>query len=220
MINNKLFILTLLCVLLASRPWSNVHAKTMGEYLVEVTEQELFEEEQQSWPQKERLIEQDNKGDDGLTRQKNITITVKELKDNSGLVYLGGLVSKAEISAYLATLKLILGDKYTHYRENQARRDHRLFHLTLINPYEYQHIDKTKIVLGQKMNVTLLGVGQVSKDQKESFFVVAQSSQADLFRQRHVLSVKDFHVTLGFSPEDIYNTSKGKETLINRDNVK
>lgn len=146
--------------------------------------------------------------------KKTIRVTLTELRDNSGLVYLGGLVSKAELAIYLTELELILGDNYQQYRENQAQRDHRLFHLTLINPNEYQFIDKSKIKLGDKFTVTLLGLGKVAQNNKESYFVVAQSSDAQFFRQQQILKAKDFHITLGFSPQDIYGVSKNAATLI------
>lgn len=165
------------------------------------------------------FVAQDNEVEQRTTsfsKQKSLQITVTELRDNSGLVYLGGLVSKADLAAYLNDLEQILGDEFNQYRENQAKRDHGVFHLTLINPNEYQFIDKSKFALGEKLTITLLGLGKVIKNNQTSYFVVAQSSQGQFFRQQQILSAKDFHVTLGFSPTDIYGASKGIETLLDK----
>jgi hypothetical protein len=62
--------------------------------------------------------------------------------------------------------------------------------------------------------VTLLGLGKVAQGSKTSFFVVAQSADAQLIRQHFILAAKDFHITLGFNPSDIYGVNKGRSTLI------
>jgi len=187
--------------------WSvEVNANTLAEHLIELSDLES------------EVGDPENIDDENVTsifsKQKTLRITVSELRDNSGLVYLGGVVSKAVLAPYLKELELILGDKFEQYRRHQSQRDHGLFHLTLINPNEYQFIDKSKVNLGQQYTVTLLGLGKVSKTQQDSYFVVAQSSDAQLFRQQQVLPFKDFHVTLGFFPQDIYGVSKGKTTLL------
>lgn len=144
---------------------------------------------------------------------KTIQIEIVELTDNSGLIYIGGKVSAADLSPYLAKMKQIVGDNFPLYRQNQSARDHSTFHMTLINPYEYQLL-KEKVELGALLSVSLQGLGRVMVKDKATYFVVAQSSQADLFRQRWGLTRKDFHITLGFNPNDIYGVSKGIESLI------
>jgi hypothetical protein len=150
------------------------------------------------------------------TLQKNIIIKVVELKDNSGLVYLGGLVTAADLAPYLHQLEQLLQDDFSRYRENQAKRDHGLFHITLITPNEYQFIDKSSINLGQMLQVNLMGLGKVSSEDKKSYFVIAQSNDAQFYRQKRVLNAKDFHVTLGFNPQDVYNKQKNMTTLISQ----
>jgi hypothetical protein len=149
--------------------------------------------------------------------EKNLTLDISELKDNSGLVYLGAKVPEVELSRYLSQLKSVLGDKqYAIYRQHQAARDHQSFHVTLVNPYEYQTINKEKLKISQKIRVTLHGVGKVAKGEKTSYFVVASSSDGQFLRQKLLLKNKDFHVTLGFYSDDVYGVSKGRDTLINK----
>lgn len=150
-----------------------------------------------------------------LNVDKTLTLAVSELTDNSGLIYLGGKVSEAELSQYLAHLKRELGEKkYAVYRQYQAARDHHSFHVTLINPYEYQNIDQSQLEFPLQFRVSLHGLGKVVSGDKQSYFVVASSPDGQFIRQNFLLKNKDFHVTLGFYPEDLYGVSKGRDTLI------
>lgn len=150
---------------------------------------------------------------------KTMRLSITKLSDNQGQEYIGAAVNAADLSPYLEKLELILGESFTHYRERQAARDHHQFHMTLVSPPEYQHADKliiNKLLssgVGQ-INVTLLGLGKVALDNKETFFVVAQSNDAQLLRQQLLLKNKDFHITLGFNPSDIYGVTKDISTLI------
>ena len=163
------------------------------------------------------------------TAQK-VKIKIVELQDSKGLVYAGGEISSTDLQLYLTQLKHILGDEFSKFRKNQALRDHNTFHMTLVNPYEYRDL-KTPMVFGDTFTVTLLGLGTVEKnvvlkavvpndvDKKDhnkhsTYFVVAESKEAQLFRQKLALAPKDFHVTLGFSPNDVFGLSKNKSTLI------
>jgi len=142
-----------------------------------------------------------------------IQIEVVKLTDNSGLTYIGGKVSAADLDSYLRQMKQILGDDFALFRQNQSARDHHSFHMTLINPYEYQTLTKDASI-GTNLSVSLLGLARVSVDEKSTYFVVAQSLQAKNYRQNLVLTNKDFHVTLGFNPSDIHGVSKGVASLI------
>ncbi|QOL25261.1 hypothetical protein LP316_13305 [Thalassotalea sp. LPB0316] len=143
-----------------------------------------------------------------------LTIKPVELKDNSGLVYLGGRISQAQVDKYLAQMKTHLGDDYDTFRQNQGARDHYSFHLTLINPYEYQTIDTSKLDLAKGIAVELLGLGRVSNDKHTAYYVVAHSPEGQYFRQQVKLGHKDFHVTLGFNQSDVYDRGKGRDTLL------
>jgi hypothetical protein len=154
---------------------------------------------------------------DSFNEDKTISLEISELRDNSGLVYLGGKVSLADLSGYLEQLKTVLGeDKYAVYRQYQAARDQQTFHITLVNPYEYKTINKAQIKLPAQFRVILHGLGRVENDEKKSYFVVASSADGQFIRQNLLLKNKDFHVTLGFFPDDMYGVSKGQDTLINK----
>jgi len=199
---------------------------------------------------------------------KHLSLQASFLTDNQGRTYLGAIVNREQLLPYLAQLKTILTTEFEEFRANQAVRDHQIFHLTLVNPIEYQQFD-TKVLaqwlssedkgseknllaenmadssaanalvnLDFRFQVTLVGLGkaeqvnevdkltepeslteleksaQATVLNKRTYFVVAQSHQAQLFRQRLSLNNKDFHVTLGFAPTDIYGVKKDSTSLI------
>lgn len=155
---------------------------------------------------------------------KSLWLKITTLRDNQGQEYLGALVNRVELLPYLTQLQQLLAEDFNQYRVLQAARDHQLFHLTILSPSEYQFADKTIIEsllsadsnepFSSQFNVTLFGLGKVAQDNKSSFFVIAKSADAQLIRQRFLLPVKDFHITLGFNPSDIYGVKKDHSTLI------
>ncbi|GLX76895.1 hypothetical protein tinsulaeT_02350 [Thalassotalea insulae] len=145
---------------------------------------------------------------------KPLLITVKRLTDNKGLTYLAGVIERADVVQYLKQMQLILGDDYKRYRQHQAARDHDSFHLTLVNPYEYQALTDKTSMINQRIRIQLHGLGRVSQGKNTSYFVVASSSDGQFLRQNLLLAKKDFHVTLGFSLHDIHGVAKNKQTLI------
>jgi hypothetical protein len=151
-----------------------------------------------------------------VTTEKNLTVKLVQLQDNKGLKYIGGLVTEEDLAPYLAQMEKLLVTNFVDYRHNQGERDHNQFHMTLINPYEYKAIDQSKIKLGETFSITLKGLGRVSKEHKETYFVVVNSGTAQSHRQQLKLPNKDFHITLGFKPEDVFGISKGVERLIKK----
>tara|TARA_R110002167_G_scaffold122949_4_gene301738 strand:- start:27004 stop:27636 length:633 start_codon:yes stop_codon:yes gene_type:complete len=192
----------------------NVAAKSLSNDKVELTDKQV------------RALRSLNDLQDQQQKQlsKTLRLKITKLSDNQGQEYIGAIVSRAELSPYLAKLETLLGDSFGQYRERQAARDHQLFHMTLLSPQEYQLADKgliekllapnTNSDFTNQLNVTLLGLGKVELDNKQTFFVVAQSGDAQLIRQRFLLKSKDFHITLGFNPSDIYGVKKDSSTLI------
>ena len=208
----KLYLYIML-ICFATLPIKYGSAATLAEQLIDLSENEQGDEINDYYT--ERIKSKVNFSQTQTSvLSKTIRIKISELKDNSGLVYLGGVVSKAELSPYLEQLSKLLGGEFAAYRHNQSVRDHNIFHLTLVNPYEYQTLNKSTINLNQAFTVSLLGLATVSMEGKTTYYVVAQSSEAQFFRQQLILQPKDFHVTLGFNPQDIYGVGKGRATLI------
>lgn len=196
---------------LSAKIISQSEAKSEGEVNVEIEAKLAQSQKVQILPHQAKALQQITSSDNMM---KNIEVTLVELTDNQGLVYLGGVVEQATLAIYLAQLKNLLNEKYVSFRQNQEIRDHGQFHVTLVNPYEYQNINKNQFTLGKKFNVTLHGLGRVEKDNSATYFVVASSDEGQRFRQTLLLKAKDFHITLGFKPTDIYSERKDLNSLI------
>ncbi len=144
---------------------------------------------------------------------KKIQIKLVELQDSQGLKYVGGVVTEKDLETYLTQLEVFLGDEFVHYRMQQQKRDHSTFHMTLVNPYEFMELAKP-VEFGQFFDVELVGLGRVLKENQATYFVVANSIKAQAYRKSLMLKEKDFHVTLGFDPNDIYGVRKNEDTLM------
>ena len=155
----------------------------------------------------------------------SIKVSASELSDRTGLRYVGGLVEKELITNYLAQLQAIESDNFDQLRAGQIKRDHGKFHVTLINPYEIKKISQSKInnllASDTAIEFQVKGLGRVfkeqskAKEQARTYFVVLTSPQADELRKTLGLAPKDFHITLGFSPSDIFGVRKDESTLVN-----
>lgn len=151
-----------------------------------------------------------------VVMQKTLNLTTEVLTDNQGLVYLGAKVEQSEISEYLQQLERYLGQKaFREVRRQQEIRDHHQFHVTVVNPFEYKKIPK--VIVGESFKATLIGVGQVTHPNDSShtaYFIVVESSSAQQLRADWNLNPKDFHITLGFTPQDVYGVAKNHAKLI------
>lgn len=219
LVTSSLFILVTFCLI-------TTNASTIDGYLVN---NEGYDGEQQNQNSKEdnsvdtklhvrsgqaRALRELNQEKYQMTEFKSIVVNVKKLSDNTGQEYLAGLVNKADLSQYLRKMEGVLGSEFEHYRLQQSARDHGLFHITLVNPIEYQTLAGKENAIGQPMRIKLLGLGRVSQGANTTFYVVASSQDGQFIRQKLLLGEKDFHVTLGFDAQDVYGVSKGEETLI------
>jgi hypothetical protein len=145
---------------------------------------------------------------------KTVIVDVKLLTDNQGQTYLAGLINKSDVDEYLVKMQQMLNDEFELYRQHQSARDHGVFHVTLVNPNEFQTLSKNEMLLNQKLRIQFHGLGRVSQGGNSAYYVVASSMDGDFIRQKLLLNKKDFHVTLGFKSQDVYGVSKGQETLI------
>jgi hypothetical protein len=200
-INNITFLKSVLFTLLLCSQ-TNLSATIIAESLYENTESQI-----------EEVSMSDISNDVKEKPIKTIQIEIVKLTDSSGLTYLGGKVKTTDLDLYLSQMKSILGEDFLLYRQYQSARDHQTFHMTLINPYEYKALTQG-ITRGKTLSVSLKGLGRVIQKAKTTYFVVATSVEADNYRQKLGLTKKDFHVTLGFNPSDIYGVNKGLSSLI------
>lgn len=145
------------------------------------------------------------------------TLSASQLKDNTGLVYIGYEVNKALLAPYLAQLKSHLGnEKFKIFRAAQAKRDHNSFHITLINPFEYPDVKNIDVTALPKVIFTFEGLGTASNAKDSTYFVVVSGSEAQKVRQQFGLKKKDFHATLGFDSKDVFGVKKDKSSVLER----
>jgi hypothetical protein len=207
----KLNIKTLLpifCLLFISQSHANV------EHSVKENAQHKSEKPLHIRPGQARALRAIEKSKYQTDSLKTIVLEIKELSDNQGLKYLAGLVNRADLEQYLNKMNIILGDKFNTFRQHQSARDHGSFHVTLVNPMEYQSLMDKGAMINKKIRVQLHGLGRASQGDKSTYFVVASSSDGQFLRQTLLLKEKDFHVTLGFKPQDVYGVSKNIDSLI------
>lgn len=151
-------------------------------------------------------------------QSQDVSIVPVMLQDNSGLRYIGGLVNERDLGHFLALMKQELKGKFSDYRRAQQQRDHHQFHITLVNPFELKALDNEQVNLllkSKRISFALLGLGKVEKSSTQAtYFVVAESEQAQLLRKHLALPEKDFHVTLGFNQQDVFGVNKDRSTLV------
>jgi len=153
-------------------------------------------------------------GASAMNRQ-SVTLAPQFLQDSGGLSYIGFAVEQSLIQGPLNQLSELVGDTaFTKLRHNQAARDHHSFHITLINPFEYPDLTSIKLDQIPSLSFELIGLGQASKGDNQTFFVVASSPEGQEVRAKFGLKPKDFHVTLGFDKKDVFGVSKGTDSLV------
>jgi len=146
-----------------------------------------------------------------------IKCSMQIIENNSHRHYLGIRLSNRDIKAYLNTFKKKVGEKKYHlYTNMQKKRDRDIYHITTITPDEYETIIENVDIsnFSGEYFVELIGVGMVSNDANEAYFIIVESEKLQIFRKNIGLPQKDFHVTLGFKLEDIHHVSKAIETMI------
>lgn len=147
------------------------------------------------------------------------TFFVEELNSHSGNRYLGLKLKRDEVLYYLEELKNAVGlHDYSILTNNQKVRDNEEYHLTLISPDEFRVISvfERRKITGKECDLTLLGLGMVSRKDTSVYYVVSKSNFGTKVRRMLKLPEKDFHITLGFNDSDIHDVTKDSTTILNK----
>ena len=143
------------------------------------------------------------------------------LKDIANNNYLGVNIYVDNVSPFLERLKVILGNKYEAYVQNQQNRDHSKYHITLINTMEYNKLSK-EIGMDKFINslesafdyefddVQFLGIGTAEKAGNRAYFIVVKSDKLQEVRRKYNLPDQDFHITIGFLHKDVFGVRKNE----------
>jgi hypothetical protein len=151
-----------------------------------------------------------------------MTHYITHLKDLIGNNYLGIKIPNGSLQSYLNELKEVLGEEdYKVFTENQQTRDRGEYHITVINVADYNKLTKElgidKFVSSLDAvfkypidDIKFMGIGTATRNENRMFFIVCNSDKLDAVRKRYELNDHDFHITLGFSPRDVFGVRKNE----------
>jgi hypothetical protein len=147
---------------------------------------------------------------------RHASIRPELLTDLDGLGYIGAQVPAEHVSVYLDLLRGRVGDaRFGELVAGKARRDGpEIYHLTMVTPPELSLSSAEHAPPEGPIDVVLGGLGRVTDGVAEAFFIVVESPGVVAMRSRLELGPKALHVTLGFSPTDIYGMDKGPQTVV------
>ena len=144
------------------------------------------------------------------------------LKDTIGNNYLGIKFDYNTIEPFLNKLKEVLSEEeYEIYTDNQQKRDHGSYHMTVINVMDYNNLSN-EMGISNFVNslessfdyviddLQLLGLGTASKNENTAYFVVGKSDKLRAVRERYGLPEHDMHITLGFKWKDVFGVRKNE----------
>jgi hypothetical protein len=146
-----------------------------------------------------------------------MTASVTRLVSDRHGPYLGIHVDVSQVSPFLEQMRLHLSEGgFEAYSANQKARDGGLYHITLVNPFEYRDFteEQHQLVLRRGLAYRLLGLGHARSKEEEAYFVVVDSPDMARMRSMVGLASTDFHVTLGFKSHDLHDADKGIGALI------
>ncbi len=162
-------------------------------------------------------LKQQHENDPSSARMLDCEIEI--MRSNSGVEYLACRIVKEDIRSLIERTATLLGERYEEFEANRVARDGSDYHITIVSPREYNSRPKyRKKMLGDEagnpIRFEALGLGRISKDGNEAYYVVLSSEQGATLRERYGLDTRDFHITIGFSLVDVHGVAKDKGTLI------
>lgn len=151
-----------------------------------------------------------------------MTYYITHITDFIGQNYLGIKIPNESLQSYLNELKEVLGEEdYKVFTENQQTRDKGEYHITVINVADYNRVCKEvgidKFVSSLDAifkypidDLKFMGIGTATRNENRAFFIVCNSDKLEAVRKRYELNDHDFHITLGFSPRDVFGVRKNE----------
>lgn len=150
--------------------------------------------------------------------RKNIEV----IPDVVGQPYLAAIFSWDEVEFFMPKYYSI-EKEHEKFSAMRKARDGKEFHLTFLNVAEYSkllkdaasnnnyHITQTlKAVQETIVSIDLKGIGTASNEKSKTYFIVCKSPALDDFRSSLALPEKDFHITVGFNPTDVFGVRKNE----------
>jgi len=132
---------------------------------------------------------------------------VEILIDAIGQPYLGCSFSWLEVQDFMPRY-YELEPNHEKCSANRKFRDGEPYHMTFMNVGEYRRANMPEIK--QKLTIELLGVGKAVEEDSFAYFIVCTCPEGQEIRKSYGLSEKDFHITLGFDPKDVFKVRKNE----------
>ena len=114
-------------------------------------------------------------------------------------------------------LRIRVGSRaYQSLASNKRDRDGEGYHMTVVDPVELNDppFDGMLPEFGRKpVECELAGLGCARNARSEAWFIVVRSPAAQMLRTQWGASIKDFHITLGFDPEDVHDQPKDESSI-------
>lgn len=148
------------------------------------------------------------------------------IKDTIGNNYIGLNIPNEVVKPYLDNLLSILGESdYQLFTNNQAKRDGNSYHITIINVSDTNKIIRqmglgdfvksSNLIFKYEIDdLEIMGIGKAQKGISISYFLVCKSNKLNAVRSRYDLPNRDFHITIGFNPRDVFGVAKDETSLI------
>lgn len=158
----------------------------------------------------------------GLQNVKNfkVSCSVEKIFDTKGQPYIAALVPAHIAQIYQNSLKVIQ-DSAQPLIDNQIKRDSGAHHITILNAAEYnavkKDINKSAIVdsyVGQEFDFIFGTMGSIEKQEQKTFYALCESGYIQRLRENIGFTQKDLHMTIGFSPKDLFHKKKDDSTQI------
>lgn len=150
-----------------------------------------------------------------------VQLSAEQRQDRAGNRYIGAPVPARTMQVWRQALRAKVGaERAVLLEEHKLTRDGAgtdgapEFHITVVTPSELESLPAAPRDLPVSWEVTLLGIGTVQDGEAESWYVVAESPDAQEFRDSLGLGPHPLHVTLGFASQDIHHLPKDRSTLV------
>ncbi len=149
----------------------------------------------------------------------NLNGVIQFNSDINGGLYLSINVDVSCISDWLDYLKKITSEiEFYSYTYNQQNRDGNKYHITVINPKEFEKFikkpEKIEPFIGYPLGFDIYGIGNIKENNNEAYFLVCKSPEVQKIRRIVGLKSHDLHITLGYKYHDIFDKPKNTQSLI------
>jgi hypothetical protein len=136
--------------------------------------------------------------------------------------YVGIFLDRRDVSKFDIEFQSLVGpEEYSKLSTSRWGRDGDRLHMTVINPYEYEALQKAgsaadlQQLTKESIWIELIALGKQQQPPAVIYYIIGESLWGQQLRRRFHLPKTDLHITLGFTPHDIHGVNKGIETRIN-----